>query len=113
MEPTRKDPSQSAIAERAGVARTTVSLVLRGGEGLKPETIERVKKAAEELRYRPNMLVQGIRTGKSRMVGVMVTVLGSVFTAIAMMGVYYEQFKLLLMLTKANSGSPYLIKGSS
>jgi LacI family transcriptional regulator len=72
MEPTRKDPSQSAIARRAGVARTTVSLVLRGGEGLKPATIARVKKAAEELGYRPNMLVQGIRTGKSRMVGVMV-----------------------------------------
>lgn len=72
MEPIRKDPSQSEIAKRAGVARTTVSLVLRGGEGLKPETVERVKKAAEELGYRPNMLVQGIRTGKSRMVGVMV-----------------------------------------
>lgn len=72
MEPTRKDPSQSAIAERAGVARTTVSLVMRGGKGLKPETVERVKKAAEELGYRPNMLVQGIRTGKSRMIGVMV-----------------------------------------
>ncbi|MCF7848651.1 MAG: LacI family transcriptional regulator [Kiritimatiellales bacterium] len=72
MKPTRKDPSQSEIAERAGVARTTVSLVLRGGEGLKPETVERVKEAAKELGYRPNMLVQGIRTGKSRMVGVMI-----------------------------------------
>jgi DNA-binding LacI/PurR family transcriptional regulator len=72
MEPTRKDPSQNAIAKRAGVARTTVSLVLRGGEGLRPETVRRVQKAAEELGYRPNMLVQGIRTGKSRMVGVMI-----------------------------------------
>ena len=72
MEPIKKDPSQSAIAELAGVARTTVSLVLRGGEGLKPETIERVNKAAEELGYRPNRLVQGIRTGRSRTVGVMV-----------------------------------------
>ena len=67
-----KSPSQSAIAKHAGVARTTVSLVLRGGEGLAKETIEKVMKAAEELGYRPNLLVQGIRTGKSRMVGVMI-----------------------------------------
>ena len=68
----KKTPSQSAIADKAGVARTTVSLVLRGGEGLKPETIRKVLKAAKDIGYRPNLLVQGIRTGKSRMVGVMV-----------------------------------------
>jgi LacI family transcriptional regulator len=66
------NPSQAAIARHAGVARTTVSLVLRGGDGLKQETIDRVRKAAEELGYRPNRLVSGIKTGKSRMVGIMI-----------------------------------------
>ena len=67
-----KSPSQSEIAEKAGVARTTVSLVLRGGEGLASDTIEKVMKAAKELGYRPNLLVQGIRTGKSKTIGVMI-----------------------------------------
>ncbi|MEX1116632.1 MAG: LacI family DNA-binding transcriptional regulator [Akkermansiaceae bacterium] len=64
--------SQTAIAKKAGVARTTVSLALRGGEGLNSETIERVMAAAETLGYRPNNLVQAIRSGKSGLIGVMV-----------------------------------------
>lgn len=64
--------SQSAIAGQAGVARTTVSLALRGGEGLTQDTIERVMAAAQSLGYRPNNLVQAIRSGKSGLVGVMV-----------------------------------------
>lgn len=68
----RRAVSQSAIARQAGVARTTVSLALRGGEGLNPETITRVMQAAELLGYRPNNLVSAIRSGRTRMVGVMV-----------------------------------------
>lgn len=68
----RRAVSQSAIARQAGVARTTVSLALRGGEGLNPETIIRVMQAAELLGYRPNNLVSAIRSGRTRMVGVMV-----------------------------------------
>ncbi len=64
--------SQAAIARKAGVARTTVSLALRGGEGLNPETIRRVMEAAETLGYRPNNLVHAIRSGRTRIVGVMV-----------------------------------------
>jgi LacI family transcriptional regulator len=68
----RRAVSQSAIAREAGVARTTVSLALRGGEGLNPETIARVMEAADRLGYRPNNLVHAIRSGRTRMIGVMV-----------------------------------------
>ena len=77
-----KSPSQSAIAKQAGVARTTVSLVLRGGEGLAQKTIDKVMQAADELGYRPNLLVQGIRTGKSKTVGVMIPPQDSYWSAI-------------------------------
>lgn len=70
--PERRAVSQSAIAREAGVARTTVSLALRGGEGLNSETIHRVMAAAESLGYRPNNLVHAIRSGRTRMIGVMV-----------------------------------------
>lgn len=72
LKPDRRAVSQSAIARQAGVARTTVSLALRGGEGLNPETIARVMEAAELLGYRPNNLVHAIRSGRTRMIGVMV-----------------------------------------
>lgn len=63
--------SQSAIAKEAGVARTTVSLALRGGRGLSPETVKRVQRAAERLGYRPNRLVHGLRSGRTGLIGVM------------------------------------------
>ena len=69
--PSSTPVSQSAIAEAAGVARTTVSLALRGGEGLSPETIKRVQRAADELGYRPNRLVHGLRSGRTGLIGVM------------------------------------------
>ena len=68
----RRAVSQTAIAREAGVARTTVSLALRGGEGLSADTVDRVMEAAARLGYRPNNLVQAIRSGRTRMVGVMV-----------------------------------------
>ncbi|MEO5712646.1 MAG: LacI family DNA-binding transcriptional regulator [Luteolibacter sp.] len=68
----RRAVSQSAIAREAGVARTTVSLALRGGEGLSTETVDRVMEAATRLGYRPNNLVHAIRSGRTRMIGVMV-----------------------------------------
>lgn len=55
-----------------GVGIEIQPLALRGGEGLNPETIHRVTAAAESLGYRPNNLVTAIRSGRSRMVGVMV-----------------------------------------
>ena len=82
MEAKRKEPSQHEIAARAGVARTTVSLVMRGGEGLKQETIDKVQKAAKELGYRPNLMATMTRSGKSRMVGVMVPPIDSYWARI-------------------------------
>lgn len=64
-------PSQLAIARAAGVSRTTVSLVLRGGQGLAAETQARVREVARRMGYRPNALVHSIRSGRSRTVGVL------------------------------------------
>lgn len=69
--PKPRRPSQLAIAKAAGVSRTTVSLVLRGGRGLAADTQARVLDVARRLGYRPNALVHSIRSGKSRTVGVL------------------------------------------
>jgi LacI family transcriptional regulator len=69
--PKPKRLSQTAIAKTLGVSRATVSLILRGGEGASEVTKTKVLAAAKKLGYRPNALVQSIRSGKSRTIGVL------------------------------------------
>jgi len=59
------------IAAATGVSPTTVSLVLSGnGEKLRiaPETLERVKRAANELSYTPNLVYRSIRKGRTQII---------------------------------------------
>lgn len=60
------------IAERAGVSRPTVSVILneRHGEiGIAEDTRRKVLAAAEELGYRRNELARAVKTGKSLTIG--------------------------------------------
>jgi LacI family transcriptional regulator len=60
------------VAERAGVSRTTASLVLAGrGRELRISQAveERVLQAAKELEYRPNIVSRSLRTGTTRTIG--------------------------------------------
>ncbi len=68
---TEPQISQKKIAEEAGVSIMTVSRVLRGKEDVADETRERVLEVARKFRYRPNLLVRGIQTGKTNTVGVL------------------------------------------
>lgn len=61
------------VAELAGTSQPTVSDVLRGHaekKGIRPETAERVRKAAKKLGYRPNWLAQSLVRGRTGVIGV-------------------------------------------
>ena len=62
--------SHQDIAREANVSRVTVSLVLAGKDQTSEETRRRVLEVAKRLRYRPNLLVQGMQTGRTYTVGV-------------------------------------------
>src|SRR3954463_2765966 len=62
--------SHQDIAREANVSRVTVSLVLAGKDQTSEETRKRVMEAARRLRYRPNLLVRGMQTGRTHAVGV-------------------------------------------
>lgn len=66
-----KQINQKRIAAHVGLSQATVSMVLSGRGNLSEKTNRRVLRAARELGYRPNLLVRGMQTGKSRMIGVM------------------------------------------
>lgn len=60
------------VARLAGVSHQTVTRVLRGFEGIRPETRQRVQSALAELDYRPNMAARSLATNRSRRIGALV-----------------------------------------
>jgi DNA-binding LacI/PurR family transcriptional regulator len=70
------------VARRAGVSQPTVSLVLSGHPTARvaPATRERVRRAAEELGYRPNVVARGLQQGRSFALGVIVPDLRNPFS---------------------------------
>ena len=58
------------IAEKTGYSINTVSVALRGGKRVPPETREIIVAAARELNYLPNALARSLANKSSRMVGI-------------------------------------------
>jgi DNA-binding LacI/PurR family transcriptional regulator len=62
-------PRSIDVARHAGVSRTTVSHILNGqGDRFSPETVERVRRAAEELGYVPSSAGRALVRGHSDIV---------------------------------------------
>jgi DNA-binding LacI/PurR family transcriptional regulator len=62
--------STKQLADYLGLSRWTVSRVLNGHAEVNDATAERVREAAKDLGFSPNLLAQGLRRGRTRMVGV-------------------------------------------
>lgn len=58
--PAANPPTLREIARRAGVSHTTVSLSLRNHPSIPEETRERLRRLADELGYRSNVLVSAL-----------------------------------------------------
>jgi len=69
----KKRVTLADVAEQSGMSSTAVSLVLnnRPGARLSADAAERIRKAAEDLGYRPNPAARSLRLGKTRTVGLL------------------------------------------
>ena len=67
------------VAEKAGVSRSAVSRVFTPGASVSPATAAKVRAAARELGYRPNVLARSLITGRSRIIGLVVAYLENQF----------------------------------
>lgn len=67
------------VARLAGVSQSAVSRVFTPGASVSSNTIEKVRKAAAELGYRPNVLARSLITGRSRIIGLVVGYFGNQF----------------------------------
>ncbi|MFS4436574.1 LacI family DNA-binding transcriptional regulator [Paracoccaceae bacterium GXU_MW_L88] len=64
--------SLKELSEHLGLSRTQVSRAMNDFPDVSDKTRRRVREAAKELGYRPNVLAQRLRSGKSGIVGLVV-----------------------------------------
>ena len=67
------------VAKLAGVSQSAVSRVFTPAASSSKKTNELVRKAADELGYRPNILARSLITGKTRIIGLVVAYLDNYF----------------------------------
>ena len=71
--------TSAQVARRAGVSQSAVSRVFTPGASASAKTAEKVRKAAQELGYRPNVLARAMVSGRSRIIGLVVAYLDNQF----------------------------------
>lgn len=76
--------TSAEVARLAGVSQSAVSRVFTPGASASPKTVEKVRKAAAELGYRPNVLARAMVSGHSRMIGLVVAYLDNQFYPMAL-----------------------------
>jgi len=71
----RKRVTSKDVAEKVGVSRTTVSLVLNNVRGIQisPETRQKVLDTAAELKYVPNAAAQALASRRTKAIGLVLT----------------------------------------
>lgn len=76
--------TSAEVAARAGVSQSAVSRVFTPGGSASKKTVDKVRKAAAELGYRPNSLARAMVSGRSRIIGLVVAYLENQFYPIAL-----------------------------
>lgn len=76
--------TSAQVAALAGVSQSAVSRVFTPGASVSPKTAEKVRAAAEQLGYRPNVLARAMITGRSRIIGLVVAYLENQFYPVAL-----------------------------
>lgn len=71
------------VARLAGVSQSAVSRVFTPGASVSPAMVAKVRAAAEQLGYRPNVLARSLITGRSRIIGLVVAYLENQFYPMA------------------------------
>ena len=78
------------VAERADVARSTVSHVISGKRPISEEVKNRVFSAISELGYKPSLAARSMKGERTKMVGALVDGLSNPISGLMMQALFYE-----------------------
>lgn len=86
--PVRRVVTIRDVAREAGVSKTTISHYLNGKyEYMSAETRERIKNIITISNYRPNKLASGLKSNRSRQIGVLIADICNPISAILVRGI--------------------------
>jgi LacI family transcriptional regulator, galactose operon repressor len=74
-----RPPTSADVARLAGVSRATVSAVINGTKPVSPATVERVAQAIATLDYQPDFNARGLKSSRTRTVGMLLPSITSPF----------------------------------
>lgn len=80
-ESVRRPPTESDVAEIAGVSQSAVSRAFTPGASVAESTRERILTAAQEIGYQPNLLARSLATRRSNIVALAISNLENPFYA--------------------------------
>ncbi len=97
------------VAEKAGVSQSAVSRVFTPGASVSKQMESKVRKAATELGYRPNILARSLIKGHSKMIGLVVAYLENQFYPDALeklsMALQEKGYHVLIFLASRQAGN--------
>ena len=76
-DPRLKKVTAKDVAERAGVAKWTVSRAFIEGASVAPDVRDHILQVAAAMGYRPNLLARSLTTRSTRLIGIVVDELGN------------------------------------
>lgn len=91
------------VAKLAGVSKSTVSRVVSNNGPVKEETRLAIERAMKELNYTPSYFAQGIRTGKTKSIAMLVPDKSNVFYNAMLEGIETEALKYGYMVIVCNT----------
>ncbi|HEY5821163.1 MAG TPA: LacI family DNA-binding transcriptional regulator [Propionibacteriaceae bacterium] len=92
------------MARRAGVSSAVVSYVVNGGpRRVAPETADRVRSAIDALQYRPNANARALRSGSTKMLGLVLPDISNP---------YFAEFALAVEVAAAAEGYMLVVANS-
>lgn len=97
---SRRPITAKEVARLAGVSQSAVSRTFTQGASVAPATRERVRQAAAQLGYRPNLLARSLITRRSNLIGVIVPSLDNPFYAqvLEQLSAAFEPFGYRILL---------------